>query len=218
MAGYNTVRLPTATLRNSTGDGYAGGVAGYNAGEITSSSATGGITGIGASSNTGGVAGYNAGEINNSYATGDIIAPATPGAWQVQFRRQYPYSYANGRRYRQRCQQQHRGVAGYIPAAVSITATLRRYYRERYLQLYRGVTGYNSGEISNSYAEGTVIGSKNAGGVTGTIPARSAIATPWASYRYQLYRRCAGTNSGEITNSYATGGLQALVMTAPPGV
>lgn len=59
---------------------YAGGIAGYNAGSISSCFVHGSISGL---QRVGGIAGYNAGVIENCYSSGAIVPP--PGSVAIKY-------------------------------------------------------------------------------------------------------------------------------------
>lgn len=59
---------------------YAGGIAGYNAGNISSCFVHGSISGL---QRVGGIAGYNAGVIENCYSSGAIVPP--PGSVAIKY-------------------------------------------------------------------------------------------------------------------------------------
>ena len=106
---------------------YAGGIAGYNAGSISSCFVHGSISGL---QKVGGIAGYNAGVIENCYSSGAIV-PA-PGSVAI--------SYAGG-------------LVGEIAAggALSYSYTFAEVEAEKSSESAGAVAGSSAGEITRCY-------------------------------------------------------------------
>ena len=106
---------------------YAGGIAGYNAGNISSCFVHGSISGL---QRVGGIAGYNAGVIENCYSSGAIV-PA-PGSVAI--------SYAGG-------------LVGEIAAggALSYSYTFAEVEAEKSSESAGAVAGSSAGEITRCY-------------------------------------------------------------------
>ena len=106
---------------------YAGGIAGYNAGNISSCFVHGSISGL---QRVGGIAGYNAGVIENCYSSGAIVPP--PGSVAI--------SYAGG-------------LVGEIAAggALSYSYTFAEVEAEKSSESAGAVAGSSAGEITRCY-------------------------------------------------------------------
>lgn len=106
---------------------YAGGIAGYNAGNISSCFVHGSISGL---KWVGGIAGYNAGVIENCYSSGAIVPP--PGSVAI--------SYAGG-------------LVGEIAAggALSYSYTFAEVEAEESSESAGAVAGSSAGEITRCY-------------------------------------------------------------------
>lgn len=106
---------------------YAGGIAGYNAGSISSCFVHGSISGL---QRVGGIAGYNAGVIENCYSSGAIVPP--PGSVAI--------SYAGG-------------LVGEIAAggALSYSYTFAEVEAEETSESAGAVAGSSAGEITRCY-------------------------------------------------------------------
>ena len=184
LFGYNKGVIKNLGVENFTvnvsysGNVYAGGLVGYNSGDITNSYATGNVSATASSSNSnayayaGGLAGYNSGgSILNCYTTGNVSATASSS---------YSYAYAGG------LVGYNSGdiLNSYATGEVSATSSSAR---------AGGLVGYNSGDITNSYAAGNV-------SATSTYTASSSNSKAYAG-------GLVGYNSGDITNSYAAGNV-----------
>ncbi len=106
---------------------YAGGIAGYNAGNISSCFVHGSISGL---QRVGGIAGYNAGVIENCYSSGAIVPP--PGSVAIK--------YAGG-------------LVGEIAAggALSYSYTFAEVEAEESSESAGAVVGSSAGEITRCY-------------------------------------------------------------------
>ena len=167
-------------------DVLAGGLVGYNSGEITNCYATGDVS---ASSNStsstsysyaGGLAGVNNSTITNCYATGDVSASSNSSSSE---------SYAGG-------------LVGhnigeitncYATGDVSATSSGSSYY-DGY-SYAGGLVGRNYGEITNCYATGDVSATSSGSSYSDSD-----------SYAGGLV---GDNNYGTITNCYATGDVSA---------
>jgi flagellin-like protein len=151
---------------NVTGGSRAGGLAGYSAGTITNSYATGNVNG---SSRVGGLVGSSAGTITNSYATGNVNGSGFVGGLIGQQSNGATYnSYATG------------NVNGSGSIAGGLighnVGTISNSYATGNVtgggSWIGGLVGfmfqsYPTGTITNSYATGKVTGSSSVGGVVG---------------------------------------------------
>ncbi len=188
---------------------YAGGLVGYNSGDILNSYATGNVSATGGSYSgddayAGGLVGYNSGDILNSYATGDVSATVTYSSSSA---------YAGG-------------LVGYTSGGIlnsyatgEVSATSSNSYAYA-----GGLAGRNyGGSILNSYAAGNVsassgddayagglVGYNNSGSITNSYATGDVSATvTYYSYSYAYAGGLVGYNGGSILNSYATGNVSA---------
>ena len=165
---------------------YAGGIAGYNAGSISSCFVHGSISGL---QRVGGIAGYNAGVIENCYSSGAIVPP--PGTVAI--------SYAGG-------------LVGEIAAggALSYSYTFAEVEAEESSEAAGAVAGRSAGEITRCYTVavanadteldpiGTVTGtgSGNAYSYNGRNIANSAISTLFNNIVAANWERVPGYTAG----------------------
>ena len=211
LFGYNKGVIENLGVENFTvnvsysGAVYAGGLVGYNSGDITNSYATGNVSATGGSSAyAGGLVGYNtsSGGITNSCATGDVSATGSSND-----------AYAGG-------------LVGYNTSSGGITNSYATgdVSASASSAYAGGLVGDNdSGSITNSYAAGDVSAtgsySAYAGGLvggnygsilnsyaTGEVSATSSYSN---SYAYAGGLVGYNTSNGGITNSYATGNVSA---------
>ena len=158
LFGYNVGVIKNLGVENFTvnvsygGYVYAGGLVGYNSGDIMNSYATGDVSATSTSTSyvayAGGLVGSNSGDITNSYATGEVSATSS-------------YAYAGG------LVGYNSGdiLNSYATGNVSATGSSNAYAG--------GLVGRNSGgSITNSYAAGEVIATSSssrayAGGLVG---------------------------------------------------
>ena len=174
-----------------TGNYYAGGLVGWNAGAITTSSATGRVSG---SSEVGGLVGRNAGTITTSSATVHVSIHNLPrdagglvGRNQGTIRR----SYATG---------QVSGSLGYHVGGLvgrnagTITASYATGRVSGRAWHVGGLVGQNAGTITASYATGRVSGYRAVGGLVGFAYASTINRSYWDT-----------TTSGHTTSAGGTG-------------
>ena len=126
---------------------YAGGIAGYNEGNISSCFVHGSISGL---QRVGGIAGYNAGDIENCYSSGAIVPP--PGSVAI--------SYAGG-------------LVGEIAAggALRYSYTFAEVEAEESSVSAGAVAGSSAGEITSCYTVAVANADKEisaVGSVSGT--------------------------------------------------
>jgi hypothetical protein len=162
---------PTGVVRNLTVEGsvsttqfgsFSGILAGYNEGTITSSHTAGVITATNASG-TGGLAGFNGGTITRSSSTAQVISDGTVGGLV--------------------------GTNGFGPN--NAPGEIRQSFASGDVVATRnqggGLIGYNFGDITQSYATGSVH------------------AAPNCVSNNECAGGLAGWNSGTISQSFATG-------------
>ena len=208
LFGYNEGVIKNLGVENFTvnvsdsGNVYAGGLVGYNSGDITNSYAAGNVraTSTGSSTysshaNAGGLVGSNSGDITNSYAAGNVRATSTGSSTHS--------SAANAG-----------GLVGsnsgsilnsYATGDVSATSTSSSYTAYAYAG---GLVGSNSGDITNSYA-------------TGDVSADADSYSTSTSFSHAAYAYAGGlvgrNDGGSILNSYATGAVIATSSSAYSG-
>ena len=147
-----------------TGNYYAGGLVGWNAGTLTTSSATGRVSG---SSEVGGLVGRNAGTITTSSATVHVSVhnlPRDVGGLVGRNQGTIRGSYATG---------QVSGSLGYHVGGLvgrnagTITASYATGRVSGRAWHVGGLVGQNAGTITASYATGRVSGYRAVGGLVG---------------------------------------------------
>ena len=193
----------TINISRSSGYAYAGGLVGYNDGEISNCYATGSVTLKGTASSAlvkvyaGGLVGYSTKTISNCHATGSVTAssqvtvPATSTA--------IPESYA--------CAG---GLVGYNDGEISncyatgsVTANGNLPLGSFYALAYAGgLVGYNTQTISNCYATGTVTANGKPASPGSSSFTNSANVAAYAG-------GLVGYNTKTISNCYATGTVTA---------
>lgn len=161
---------------------YAGGIAGYNAGSISSCFVHGSISGL---KWVGGIAGYNAGVIENCYSSGAIVPP--PGSVAI--------SYAGG-------------LVGEIAAggALSYSYTFAEVEAEESSESAGAVAGSSAGEITRCYTVAVAnadteldpigTGSGNAYSYNGQNIANSAISALFTNIVAANWVRVSGYTAG----------------------
>ena len=207
----------TVNVSYRTGTVYAGGLVGYNSGDILNSYATGNVsatstsTSIYFSAYAGGLVGYNSGDILNSYATGNVSATSSSSYAYAGGLVGYNYygiitnSYATGNVSATDSPYAYAGglvgrnddgsiLNSYATGEVSATATATSTSAYAYAG---GLVGENWGDITNSYAAGNVRATSTS---TSTYTSTSA---------YAYAGGLVGRNSGSILNSYAAGNVRA---------
>ena len=151
--GGRVERLGTRDV-NVDGFGYVscsvGGLAGYNAGTISASYATGSVAGFStqSGSDVGGLVGYNAGAISASYATGSVTSTDN-------------YSEVGG------LAGVNNGTISASYATGSVTSSANTIGPDYLVSDVGGLTGRNFGTINASYATGSVTGNNAVGGLAG---------------------------------------------------
>lgn len=161
---------------------YAGGIAGYNAGNISSCFVHGSISGL---QRVGGIAGYNAGVIENCYSSGAIVPP--PGSVAIK--------YAGG-------------LVGEIAAggALSYSYTFAEVEAEESSESAGAVAGSSAGEITRCYTVAVAnadteldpigTGSGNAYSYNGQNIANSAISALFTNIVAANWVRVSGYTAG----------------------
>lgn len=161
---------------------YAGGIAGYNAGNISSCFVHGSISGL---QRVGGIAGYNAGVIENCYSSGAIVPP--PGSVAIK--------YAGG-------------LVGEIAAggALRYSYTFAEVEAEKTSESAGAVAGSSAGEITRCYTVAVAnadtelapigTGSGNAYSYNGQNIANSAISALFTNIVAANWVRVSGYTAG----------------------
>ena len=161
---------------------YAGGIAGYNAGNISSCFVHGSISGL---QRVGGIAGYNAGVIENCYSSGAIVPP--PGSVAI--------SHAGG-------------LVGEIAAsgALSYSYTFAEVEADKDSTAAGAVAGSSAGEITRCYTVAVAnadteldpigTGSGNAYSYNGRNIADSPISALFTNIVAANWRRVSGYTAG----------------------
>jgi AraC-like DNA-binding protein len=189
LVGFNDAGTVTSSHASATvsGANYLGGLVGYNGGAISSSDATGAVTGSATSDYVGGLVGWNnAGTIMNSYATGAVSGRNyIGGLLGYGISGSVINSYATG------------NVNGVIWVG--------------------GLIGWTDGSVSDSHADGDVSGVQYVGGLIGELghayvsggvgsgSVTNSYATGTVSASQNYAGGLIGQSWGSVTNSYATG-------------
>ena len=167
-----------------TGGNQVGGLVGKNRGSVTSSHATGNVTGIDSIwgyAYVGGLVGWHlGGTISGSRSDGKVVGTAP-------------------------------GVGGLVGVNESNARIVNSHAlgQVRGKNKVGGLVGENKGRISNSYAKGTVTGDSQTGGLVGqndggTIEGSSALGAVTGANQVG---GLVGENKGSISNSYAQGAV-----------
>ena len=205
--GVNSIRGSTAAGAVTGSGDLVGGLVGWNNGQISSSHATGTVTGsayvgglVGSNSGAGGVnrisgstaagavtgsgnlvgglVGWNNGPISSSHATGDVIGVKWVGGL---------VGSNNGAGGVNRISDSTAG--GAVTGSADFVG---------------GLVGWNNGPISGSHATGTVSGSQTVGGLVGS----SYDADAWNGLGVGLNTIGGSTAGGAVTGTgYSVGGL-----------
>lgn len=168
------------------------------------------------SDSSGGFAVYNAGIIRDSYVEGSVSSDSFPGHFVSGFVVQNVGLITNS--YSKADVDAFNGLAGFVlwnsGKIDSSYATGHVNNRERASgDTYGGFVGRNdsAGTITNSYANGEVVGGMRAGGFVGTNNGTIYNCYATGDVRsYSVFGGFAGENFGEIFYSYATGNLEKL--------
>ena len=168
------------------------------------------------SDSSAGFALYNAGVIRNSYVEGSVTADSFPGHFVSGFVVQNVGLITNS--YSKADVDAFYKLAGFVVRNSgkidSSYATGHVNNRERASgDTYGGFVGRNdsAGTITNSYANGEVVGGMRAGGFVGTNNGTIYNCYATGDVRsYSVFGGFAGENFGEIFYSYATGNLEKL--------
>jgi len=220
------------TNATTTGEGYAGGIAGRNAGIISGCSTTGSVTATGTNGYAGGIVGQNQGQVQNCYATGIVNGKRAGGVVgnnsgaSAQAKAQVQNCYATGivtaTNDSTTASAYAGGVVGYNSSGTvqfcyatgNVTATSIPSPHAG------GVVGYNttsSSTVQNCYATGNV--TANSTGSTGTGYAGGVVGDNYGGTVENCYATegivsgpnnvggVAGSNSGTVQFCYATGDI-----------
>ncbi len=170
--------MDSFAYRKVRGKNQVGGLVGSNAGSISDSFILGTVTG---DSQVGGLVGENKGSISGSYAQGTVTGDSQVGGLV--------------------------GVSeGYYASIVNSHTNVHA--RVRGKDKVGGLVGKNKGSISNSYAQCTVTGGSQTGGLVGVNESRISIVNSYAQGTVTGGSQTgglAGVNKGTISNSYAQG-------------
>ena len=190
-----------------TGTADVGGLVGYSSGDISNSSATGVVTGIG--NNVGGLVGLTNGTIDNSYAAGEVDGGAYAVGGLV--------GYSAGAITNSSATVAVEGninVGGLVGES-SLTSTIDYSIAAGTVtgtNNVGGLAGYSEGDIDNSYATGNVKGEDNFGGLVGSSEgdidnsyAKGNVTSISAGCECGDAGGLVGFAQGDITNSHASG-------------
>ena len=202
LFGYNAgiiknLGILEGAVSSSHSYSYAGGIAGYNYGSISSCYNTGSVVASSSSSYAGGIAGYNSGTISNCYNTGSVTSDASSaGGIAGSNSGTISECYNTGSVVASSSYSNAGGIAGYNSSSGtisncyntgSVTASTAPY------SYAGGIVGDNSGTISNCYNTGSVTAPSRAGGIVGDNSSSGTIS--------ECY------NTGSVTASSYAGGI-----------
>ncbi len=188
-----------------SGNKGVGGLVGWNDGDITSSYATGNVTGEGRFANVGGLVGFNSsdGTITGSYATGRVIGRNRIGGLVGLNSGTIIDGNATGK---VSGEGEVGGLVGIHHGTIKSSYAMGDVAGEG--NRVGGLVGWSTGTITGSYTTGNVTGSGRVGGLIGT-----SIGTITGSYAMgrvegeESVGGLVGLNTGTITDSYATGNV-----------
>ena len=193
----------------SGNNGVIGGLVGWNDGTVTSSYATGSVSGF---RFVGGLVGYNSnGTVTQSYATGAVSGTGNYVGGLVGYNSNgtVTQSYATGA---------VSGTRNYVGGLVGYNdGTVEQSYATGSVSgsnLVGGLVGYNysgSGTVTSSYATGSVSGSYYVGGLVGANDDGSTVSSSYATGAVMgsgdYVGGLVGYNDGTVEQSYATGAV-----------
>ncbi len=198
------VQLSDITLTGD--DAYVGGLVGWNAGSIETSSVTGSISG---SDIIGGLVGENRGTITASHTTARVVGDDMVGGLVGRSYGTITASSATGR------VSGEIGVGGLVGShkgtITSSYSTAHVSGESSRLPIFTGgLVGDNRGTITNSYATGRVTGGRDVGGLVGSSILTPSIIASYATGSVTGERNVGGLvgssdTPGIIAASYATG-------------
>ena len=205
LAGYSAGSISNSSATGDvTGPSYVGGLVGYSDGSISNSSATGDVTGdLAGDGVVGGLVGDSDGSISNSSATGDVTGPSYVGGLVGDSGGSISNSSASG------------DVNGsfYVGGLVgNSTSSISESFAEGDVisvnAFTGGLVGYSTANISNSYATGNVTGSNDVGGLVG-YQVNADVSNSYASGDVTGVWEVGGLVgyqvNGIVSNSYASG-------------
>lgn len=153
-----------------------GGIAGYNGGELTESTASGDVSGA---ENIGGLVGVNSGTVMESGATGDVSGDEVVGGLVGNaYEGAVSDSYATG-------DVSAEEIAGGLAGENSEESTIRTSYATGDVSATEnagGLIGSNVAPVGRSFATGTVEAGTNAGGLVGTGDTQQVTDAYWSPH------------------------------------
>ncbi len=206
------IRNSTATVRvgeNSSVTWVAGGLVGQNdGGTIVGSHARGAVTG---GNQVGGLVGKNRGSVTSSDATGDVTGASTEvgyvgGLVGWHLGGTISYSHTNSK-----VVGAAPGIGGLVGVNEAGIVYGRAYKEVRGKNKVGGLVGENRGSISNSIGFSTVSGDSQVGGLVGVSEGNARIVNSHTGGNARVTGKnqvggLVGRNAGSISNNYARRG------------
>jgi len=203
LVGHNSGTITASSASGAvSGKGQVGGLVGYSDGSIVSSHALGNVTNTGTSDGAGGLVGTSEGSITDSYASGNVtsLGASYAGGLVGYSDGNISLSYASGE------VRGEYGVGGLVGWANSWSGTLNTIEKSHASGLViatdensGGLVGIAEGtKIENSYASGSVSGTRTVGGLVGSFGGESRVGGPQIINSYAI---------GPVTGTSNVGGL-----------
>ena len=203
LVGHNNGTITASSASGAvSGKGQVGGLVGYSDGSIASSHAVGDVTNTGTSDGAGGLVGTSEGSITASYASGNVTSPdaSYAGGLVGYSDGNISLSYASGE------VRGEYGVGGLVGWANSWSGALNTIEKSHASGLViatdensGGLVGIAEGtKIENSYASGSVTGTRTVGGLVGSFGGESRVGGPQIVNSYAI---------GPVTGTSNVGGL-----------
>lgn len=203
LVGNNSGTITASSASGAvSGKGQVGGLVGYSDGSIASSHALGNVTNTGTSDGAGGLVGTSEGSITDSYASGNVTSPSASyaGGLVGYSDGNISLSYASGE------VRGEYGVGGLVGWANSWSGALNTIEKSHASGLViatdensGGLVGIAEGtKIENSYASGSVTGTRTVGGLVGSFGGESRVGGPQIINSYAI---------GPVTGTSNVGGL-----------
>jgi filamentous hemagglutinin family protein len=197
------------------GGTYVGGLVGRSFGSVTTSFATGQVTGSG--DFVGGLVGKSDSEssINNSYATANVSGSNHTGGLTGMDYGTLSNTHATGT---VSGANYTGGLVGENPGTITNSYAIGSVSGGRYTG---GLAGASYGHVNSSFASGNVTGTLNVGGLVGSVGSSGSISNSYATGNVtggNVVGGLAGFGNGSVTNSYSAGGVSASGATAVGGL
>ena len=214
LVGENKGSISDSYVQSTvTGDSQTGGLVGVNEGNARIvSSHTRQKVHVSGKDQVGGLVGENKGNISNSYAQGAVTGDSQMGGLVGR--------HLGGTISDSYALNQVTGTDSRIGGLVGVNESNARIVNSHTRQEVRvrgkgqvgGLVGENKGNISNSYARGSVTGNSQTGGLVGVNESNARIVNSHTRQEVRVSGKgqvggLVGENKGNISNSYAQGAV-----------